>query len=45
VLGNGGRASCLACADLDDLAFLPAGDAALTRRARARPILSGVVLR
>ncbi|MHB1034973.1 MAG: DUF2293 domain-containing protein [Pirellulales bacterium] len=27
-------ALCLACADLDRLVFLPAGDAALTRRAR-----------
>jgi hypothetical protein len=25
---------CLTCADLDHLVFLPAGDAALTRRAR-----------
>jgi phage-related protein len=31
-LGDGGRAFCLACADLDQLVFLPAGDAALTRR-------------
>ena len=30
-LGAGGRAFCLACADLDHLLFLPAGDAALTR--------------
>ncbi|MFN8457420.1 MAG: hypothetical protein U0401_22635 [Anaerolineae bacterium] len=27
-------ALCLACADLDHLIYLPAGDAALTRRAR-----------
>lgn len=27
-------ALCLSCADLDHLAFLPAGDAALTRRSR-----------
>lgn len=44
-LGDGGRAFCLACADLDHLAFLPAGDAALTRRARAHSTLSAVVLR
>lgn len=29
-------ALCLACADLDELVFLPSGDAALTRRARNR---------
>ena len=28
-------ALCLSCADLDHLAYLPAGDAALTRRAQA----------
>ena len=44
-LGDGGRAFCLACADLDQLLFLPAGDAALTRRARAHSTLSAVVLR
>lgn len=44
-LGDGGRAFCLTCADLDHLEFLPAGDAALTRRARARSTLSAVVLR
>ncbi len=37
-------ALCLACADLDHLVFLPAGDAALTRRARKRSTLSAVVL-
>ena len=37
-------ALCLACADLDHLAFLPSGDAALTRRARAHSTLSAVVL-
>jgi hypothetical protein len=35
---------CLACADLDHLVFLPAGDAALTRRARKYSTLSAVVL-
>ena len=44
-LGDGGRAFCLACADLDHLVFLPAGDAALTRRSRAHSTLSAVVLR
>lgn len=36
---------CLACADLDHLLFLPAGDAALTRRARKYSTLAAVVLR
>lgn len=36
---------CLSCADLDHLVFLPAGDAALTRRARKHSTLSAVVLR
>jgi hypothetical protein len=38
-------ALCLACADLDDLVFLPPGDAALTRRARKHSVLSAVVLK
>jgi hypothetical protein len=38
-------ALCLSCADLDHLIFLPAGDAALTRRARKHSILSAVVLK
>ncbi len=38
-------ALCLACADLDHLAFLPAGDAAVTRRARKYSTLSAVVLK
>jgi len=38
-------ARCLSCADLDHLVFLPAGDAALTRRARAHSTLSAVVLK
>lgn len=38
-------ALCLACADLDHLLFLPAGDAALTRRARKHSTLSPVVLK
>ncbi|MCO8274713.1 DUF2293 domain-containing protein [Actinoplanes sp. TRM 88003] len=36
---------CLACADLDHLVFLPAGDAALTRRAKKASRLSAVVVR
>jgi hypothetical protein len=36
---------CLGCADLDHLVFLPAGDAALTRRAKRASRLSAVVLR
>ena len=39
------RALCLACADLDHLIFLPAGDAALTRRSRKYSTLAAVVLR
>lgn len=35
---------CLACADLDHLVYLPAGDAALTRRAKAASALSAVVV-
>ena len=38
-------ALCLSCADLDHLAFLPSGDAALTRRARKHSTLSAVVLK
>jgi hypothetical protein len=36
---------CLACADLDHLVFLPAGDTALTRRARKCSPLAAVVVR
>lgn len=36
---------CLVCADLDHLEFLPAGDVALTRRARKLSGLSAVVVR
>jgi hypothetical protein len=36
---------CLGCADLDHLVFLPAGDTALTRRARKASKLSAVVIR
>ncbi|MGI9066667.1 MAG: DUF2293 domain-containing protein [Pyrinomonadaceae bacterium] len=38
-------ALCLSCADLDDLTFLPTGDAALTRRSRKYSTLSAVVLK
>jgi hypothetical protein len=44
-LVEGKGALCLACADLDHLIFLPAGDAALTRRSRKHSTLSAVVLR
>ena len=36
---------CLACADLDHLVFVPAGDPALTRRAKKASRLSAVVVR
>jgi len=36
---------CMRCADLDHLAFLPSGDAALTRRAKKHSSLSAVVVR
>jgi len=36
---------CLACADLDHLVYLPAGDAALSRRSRKYSSLSAVVVR
>mgnify|MGYP001825770270 CR=1 FL=1 len=44
-LAGEGMALCLSCADLDHLVFLPAGDAALTRRARKHARLSAVVLK
>ena len=44
-LAGEGRALCLSCADLDHLVFLPAGDAALTRRTRKHSRLSAVVLK
>jgi len=37
-------ALCLACADLDHLVCLPAGDTALTRRAKKHSTLTAVVL-
>jgi hypothetical protein len=39
------RPLCLTCADLDQLVFLPAGDTALSRRARKYSPLSAVVVR
>ncbi|HEY3045259.1 MAG TPA: DUF2293 domain-containing protein [Vicinamibacterales bacterium] len=38
-------ALCLSCADLDHLVFLPAGEPALTRRARRHSVLAAVVLK
>jgi len=40
-----GQPLCLACADLDRLVFLPAGDTALSRRARRHSSLATVVVR
>ncbi len=40
-----GQPLCLICADLDELVFLPAGNMALTRRARKHSALSAVVVR
>jgi hypothetical protein len=37
--------ACLRCAGLDDLEFLPAGDALLTRRAKAKSARYAVVVR
>jgi hypothetical protein len=42
---EGGKPTCLTCADMDHLVFLPAGDAALTRRAKKASGLSAVVVR
>jgi hypothetical protein len=39
------RPLCMACADLDQLVFLPSGDTALTRRARKHSTLDAVVVR
>lgn len=36
---------CMRCAGMDQLVFLPAGDAALTRRAREASRLSAIVVR
>ena len=42
---SGPKALCLACADLDQLVFLPSGNTALTRRADKHSRLSAVVLK
>nr|WP_280266308.1 DUF2293 domain-containing protein [Nocardia wallacei] len=42
---SGTGALCLTCADLDHLEFLPAGDAALSRRAKKESVLAAVVVR
>jgi len=39
------RITCLTCEDLDHLVFLPAGDTALTRRARKHSPVSAIVLK
>lgn len=44
IMDNAGQL-CLTCADLDHLEFLPAGDAALTRRSKKASGLSAVVVR
>jgi hypothetical protein len=41
---DGGQPLCMTCADMDHLVFLPAGDAALTRRAKKASRLSAVVV-
>ena len=45
VLAGERGALCLACADLDHLAFLPLGNAALTRRSKKHSRLHAVVLK
>jgi hypothetical protein len=40
-----GEPLCLDCADLDELVFLPAGNTAMSRRARKHSSLSAVVVR
>ncbi|NTV12409.1 MAG: DUF2293 domain-containing protein [Desulfobulbaceae bacterium] len=42
---NDKKAVCLNCADLEHLAFLPAGDTALSRRARKYSRLAAVVMK
>jgi len=42
---EGERVLCMDCADLDELVYLPSGDAALTRRAKKHSPLSAVVVR
>ncbi|GIJ78738.1 hypothetical protein SAMN05443287_1162 [Micromonospora phaseoli] len=45
LVSEDGQTLCLTCADLDHLVFLPAGDAAMTRRAKKASVLSAVVVR
>jgi hypothetical protein len=45
ILAGEKGALCLACADLDHLVFLPAGNMALTRRAKKHSTLSAIVLK
>ena len=40
-----GKPLCMACADLDDLVWLPRGNAALTRRAGRYSTLKAVIVR
>ena len=42
---DGPDSLCLTCAEMDHLVYLPAGDAAMTRRAKAASRLSAVVVR
>jgi hypothetical protein len=42
---NNDNPLCLTCADMDHLLFLPAGDTAMTRRAKKASTLSAVVVR
>jgi hypothetical protein len=42
---DGGGPLCMACADMDHLVFLPAGNAALTRRSKKASRLSAIVVR
>jgi len=44
MMDNAGPA-CLACVGLDDLEFLPAGDALVSRRAKAKSTRCAVVVR
>lgn len=43
--GDDKGVACLSCSDLDHLVFLPAGDAALTRRSRKYSKLTAIVLK
>jgi hypothetical protein len=45
LLMEDGGPLCMTCAEMDHLVFLPAGDAALTRRAKRASELSAVVVR